>query len=48
MNYLAERKKQRMDMLWGTDDDYVVLEVTWVFCQDMIQAYGYPKKPVRG
>jgi transposase len=32
-----------MDMLWATDDDYVALEVTWMFYQDVIQAYGHPK-----
>ena len=43
-NYLTERQKQRLEMLWATDDDYVALEVTWLFYQDMIQAYGHPKK----
>lgn len=43
-NYLTERQKQRLDMLWATDGDYVALEVTWMFYQDMIQAYGHPKK----
>lgn len=31
-------------MLWATDDEYVALEVTWMFYQDLIQAYGHPKK----
>lgn len=31
-------------LLWATDDEYVALEVTWMFYQDMIQAYGHPKK----
>ena len=31
-------------MLWATDDDYVALEVTWLFYQDLIAAYGHPKK----
>ena len=42
-DYLTERQKQRLDMLWATDDDYVALEVTWMFYQDEIQAYGHPK-----
>jgi transposase len=43
-NYLTERQKRRLDLLWATDDEYVALEVTWMFYQDMIQAYGHPKK----
>nr|WP_239663048.1 transposase [Corynebacterium sp. 805_CJEI] len=43
-NYLAERKNRRLDLLWATDDEYVALEVTWMFYQDIIQAYGHPKK----
>ncbi|WP_080792432.1 ISL3 family transposase [Corynebacterium pacaense] len=43
-NYLTDRQKQRLDMLWATDDDYVALEVTWLFYQDLIAAYGHPKK----
>ncbi len=43
-NYLTQRQKQRLDLLWATDDEYVALEVTWMFYQDMIQAYGHPKK----
>lgn len=43
-NYLTQRQKQRLEMLWATDDDYVALEVTWLFYQDMIAAYGHPKK----
>lgn len=43
-NYLTQRQKQRLDLLWATDDDYVALEVTWLFYQDMIAAYGHPKK----
>ena len=43
-NYLTQRQKQRLDMLWATDDDYVALEVTWLFYQDMIAAYGHPQK----
>ncbi len=31
-------------MLWATDDDYVALEVTWLFCKDLIAAYRHPKK----
>lgn len=29
-NYLTERQKQRLDLLWATDGDYVALEVTWM------------------
>ncbi|NII97933.1 hypothetical protein FHU42_001327 [Corynebacterium glutamicum] len=29
-------------MLWATDDDYVALDLTWLFYQDMIAAYGNP------
>ena len=43
-NYLTERQNRRLDLLWATDDEYVALEVTWMFYQDMIQAYGHPKK----
>lgn len=43
-NYFTDRQKQRLDMLWATDDEYVALEVTWMFYQDLIQAYGHPKK----
>ena len=43
-NYLTERQKQRLDTLWATDDDYVALEVTWMFYQDLITAYGHPQK----
>lgn len=43
-NYLTERQNRRLDLLWATDDDYVALEVTWMFYQDMIAAYGHPKK----
>ena len=30
--------------MWATDDACVALEVTWMFYQDIIQAYGRPKK----
>ena len=43
-NYLTERQNRRLDLLWATDDDYVALEVTWMFYQDLIQVYGHPKK----
>lgn len=43
-NYLTERQKQRLEVLWATDDDYVTLEVTWLFYQDIIAAYAHPKK----
>lgn len=31
-----ERQKQRLDMLWATDDEYVALEVTWMIYQGII------------
>lgn len=37
--YLSEKQKQRLDILWATDDDYVALEVTWLFYQDLIHTY---------
>lgn len=43
-NYLTERQKQRLNLLWATDDDYVALQVTWAFYQDVIAAYGHPDK----
>ena len=43
-NYLTERQKQRLNLLWATDDDYVALQVTWGFYQELISAYGHPKK----
>jgi len=43
-NYLTERQNRRLDLLWATDDEYVAVEVTWVSYQDVIQAYGHPKK----
>ncbi|WP_027020798.1 ISL3 family transposase [Corynebacterium sputi] len=43
-NYLTQQQKQRLDLLWATDDEYVALEVTWMFYQDLIAAYGHPKK----
>ncbi|MFZ2562663.1 MAG: ISL3 family transposase [Corynebacterium variabile] len=43
-NFLTERQKQRLDLLWGTDDDYVALQVTWAFYQDLIGAYGHPDR----
>ncbi|WP_420826858.1 hypothetical protein [Corynebacterium macginleyi] len=43
-NYLTERQKQRLEVLWATDDDYVTLEVTWLFYQDIIAAYAHPKR----
>jgi transposase len=30
--------------LWATDDDYVALQVTWGFYQELISAYGHPRK----
>ena len=43
-NYLTTRQNRRLDLLWATDDEYVALEVTWMISQDLIQAYGHPKK----
>ena len=43
-NYLTTRQNRRLDLLWATDDEYVALEVTWMFYQDLIPAYGHPKK----
>ncbi len=43
-NFLTGRQKQRLDLLWGTDDDYVALQVTWEFYQDLIGAYGHPDR----
>ena len=41
-DFLNDRQKQRLDLLWDTDDDYVALQVTWAFYQDLIGAYGHP------
>lgn len=41
-NYLTDRQKQRLDLLWDADDDYVGLQVPWVFYQDLIAAYSRP------
>lgn len=30
-NYLTERQNRRLDLLWATDDEYVALEITWMF-----------------
>lgn len=30
-NFLTERQRQRLDLLWDTDDDYVALQVTWQY-----------------
>jgi len=43
-NFLTDRQKQRLDLLWATDDDYVALQVTWAFYQDVIAAYSHPDK----
>ncbi|MGO1990866.1 MAG: ISL3 family transposase, partial [Corynebacterium sp.] len=43
-NYLTDRQKQRLNLLWTTDDDYVALQVTWGIYQDLIAAYGVPGK----
>ena len=43
-NFLTDRQKQRLDLLWDTDDDSVALQVTWEFYQDLIGAYGHPDR----
>jgi transposase len=43
-NYLTHRQKQRLDLLWDTDDD-VALQVTWRFYRDLIAAHGHTDKP---
>ena len=43
-DFLTERQRQRLELLWATDDDYVALQVTWGFYQELISAYGHPKK----
>ncbi|MGP5591435.1 ISL3 family transposase, partial [Corynebacterium variabile] len=43
-DFLTERQRQRLNLLWATDDDYVALQVTWGFYQELISAYGHPKK----
>ncbi|WP_419866054.1 transposase [Corynebacterium neomassiliense] len=30
-DYLTDRQKQRLQLLWDTDDDYVALQVTWQY-----------------
>lgn len=41
---LTDRQKHHLEMLWATDDDYVGLQVTWSFYQQIIAAYGHPNK----
>ena len=43
-DYHTDRQKQRLDLLWDTDDDYVALQVTRAFHQDLIGAYGHPDR----
>lgn len=43
-NYLTDRQKQRLNLLWDTDDDYVALQVTWEFYQETIAAYSHPRR----
>ncbi len=43
-NYLTDRQKQHLELLWDTDDDYVALQVTWDFYQDVIAAYSHPRR----
>ncbi|MGP5591441.1 transposase, partial [Corynebacterium variabile] len=43
-DFLTGRQRQRLDLLWGTDDDYVALQVTREFYQDLIGAYGHPDR----
>ncbi|GAB2505887.1 Transposase [Corynebacterium atrinae] len=40
IDFLTDRQAQRLEELWDTDDDYVVLEVTWIVYQMMIDAYA--------
>ena len=41
-DFLTERQKQRLDLLWDTDNDYAARQVTWTFYKDLISAYGHP------
>lgn len=43
-DFLTDRQRQRLDRLWDTDDDYVALQVTWEFYQDLVSAYGQPDR----
>ena len=43
-DFLTERQRQRLELSRATDDDYVALQVTWGFYQELISAYGHPKK----
>lgn len=43
-NFLTDRQRQHLDLLWDTDDDYVALQVTWEFYQDLVSAYGQPDR----
>ena len=43
-DFLTDRQRQRLELLWATDDDYVALQVTWGFYQQLISAYRHPKK----
>ena len=43
-DFLTDRQRQRLELLWATDDNYVALQVTWGFYQELISAYGHPKK----
>lgn len=42
--FLADRQKQRLEVLWAADDDHIALEVTWGLYQDVIAAYSHPSR----
>ena len=44
LDVVRECVRQRLDLLWDTDDDYVALQVTWEFYQDLVSAYGQPDR----
>lgn len=41
--YPTHRQKQRLDLLWATDDDYIPLELTCGFWQNVIAVYLDPR-----
>ena len=44
LDYLTPRQKEKLEVLWVTDPDYVGLEVTWGVYQRIIDAYNTPEK----
>ncbi|MDC7104275.1 transposase, partial [Corynebacterium falsenii] len=44
LEFLTPRQKQKLEVLWATDPDYVGLEVTWGVYQRIIDAYNTPNK----